>query len=220
MEIFIEDKSKNEPSDNTIRENFFIMKLATKDQELREALAQIQALKAHISSPIAEKLYISNQQPQVLPTVNDVTSVINSDKNILEDLNNIPTTYLTDPALNYLYSKVLEEIEKYKSRLNDAEDELKGANFNLDSVTGRKLISKCRLLENENEELGKEFTEGRFSQLDLALKMERRNRLNLEESFKNMIKLVDMYETQIETLQSVIVRQKQDINILVTHNDQ
>uniref|UniRef100_A0A6G3MIF1 Pre-mRNA-splicing regulator WTAP (Trinotate prediction) n=1 Tax=Henneguya salminicola TaxID=69463 RepID=A0A6G3MIF1_HENSL len=134
MEIFIEDKSKNEPSDNTIRENFFIMKLATKDQELREALAQIQALKAHISSPIAEKLYISNQQPQVLPTVNDVTSVINSDKNILEDLNNIPTTYLTDPALNYLYSKVLEEIEKYKSRLNDAEDELKGANFNLDRL--------------------------------------------------------------------------------------
>uniref|UniRef100_A0A6B2G421 Pre-mRNA-splicing regulator WTAP (Trinotate prediction) n=1 Tax=Myxobolus squamalis TaxID=59785 RepID=A0A6B2G421_MYXSQ len=103
---------------------------------------------------------------------------------------------MTDPAINFLYSKLLVQLEEYKNKLKCAEDELTGANFTLDSAVGRKLVSKCRILQIENKELGKEFTEGRFRQLQIALKMERKHRVELEESLQGEL----LSRTQILTI--------------------
>lgn len=78
---------------------------------------------------------------------------------------------LLDPAVNILFQKLKDELESTKARLEDTQNELSAWKFTPDSNTGKRLMAKCRLLYQENEELGKMTSNGRLAKLegDLAL---------------------------------------------------
>lgn len=78
---------------------------------------------------------------------------------------------LLDPAVNILFQKLKAELQTTKARLEDTQNELSAWKFTPDSNTGKRLMAKCRLLYQENEELGKMTSNGRLAKLegDLAL---------------------------------------------------
>lgn len=78
---------------------------------------------------------------------------------------------LLDPAVNILFQKLKSELQATKARLEDTQNELSAWKFTPDSNTGKRLMAKCRLLYQENEELGKMTSNGRLAKLegDLAL---------------------------------------------------
>lgn len=78
---------------------------------------------------------------------------------------------LLDPAVNILFQKLKAELQSTKARLEDTQNELSAWKFTPDSNTGKRLMAKCRLLYQENEELGKMTSNGRLAKLegDLAL---------------------------------------------------
>lgn len=78
---------------------------------------------------------------------------------------------LLDPAVNILFRKLKTEIQTTKARLEETQNELSAWKFTPDSNTGKRLMAKCRLLYQENEELGKMTSNGRLAKLegDLAL---------------------------------------------------
>lgn len=78
---------------------------------------------------------------------------------------------LLDPAVNILFQKLKAELHATKSKLEDTQNELSAWKFTPDSNTGKRLMAKCRLLYQENEELGKMTSNGRLAKLegDLAL---------------------------------------------------
>lgn len=78
---------------------------------------------------------------------------------------------LLDPAVNLLFQKLKAELQSTKARLEDTQNELSAWKFTPDSNTGKRLMAKCRLLYQENEELGKMTSNGRLAKLegDLAL---------------------------------------------------
>lgn len=78
---------------------------------------------------------------------------------------------LLDPAVNILFQKLKAELQATKARLEDTQNELSAWKFTPDSNTGKRLMAKCRLLYQENEELGKMTSNGRLAKLegDLAL---------------------------------------------------
>lgn len=78
---------------------------------------------------------------------------------------------LLDPAVNILLQKLKVELQTTRARLEDTQNELSAWKFTPDSNTGKRLMAKCRLLYQENEELGKMTSSGRLAKLegDLAL---------------------------------------------------
>lgn len=108
----------------TRRENVLMMRLATKEQEMQELLAQIQELK-QAQTPSAQQLQ----------------------------------TMLIDPAVNLLFEKMKSELLETKDRLEQAQNDLSAWKFTPDSVTGKKLMAKCRTLIQENQELGKQLSQ-------------------------------------------------------------
>nr|CAG4643567.1 EOG090X0FYD [Ilyocryptus agilis] len=78
---------------------------------------------------------------------------------------------LLDPAVNLLIQHLRKELEKAKSALDETQNELSAWKFTPDSNTGKRLMAKCRLLYQENEELGRMISSGRLAKLegDLAL---------------------------------------------------
>src|SRR5690606_35530010 len=62
---------------------------------------------------------------------------------------------LVDPAISALFERLRAELDSTKKRLEETQNELSAWKFTPDSNTGKRLMAKCRLLYQENEELGK-----------------------------------------------------------------
>lgn len=78
---------------------------------------------------------------------------------------------LLDPAVNLLLHRLRQEVSTLKTKLEETQNELSAWKFTPDSNTGKRLMAKCRLLYQENEELGRVVSSGRLAKLegDLAL---------------------------------------------------
>lgn len=97
---------------------------------------------------------------------------------------------LLDPAVNILFQKLKAELQATKARLEDTQNELSAWKFTPDSNTGKRLMAKCRLLYQENEELGKMTSNGRLAKLegDLALQKSFSEEVKKSQSGESFVK--------------------------------
>ncbi|XP_065560745.1 pre-mRNA-splicing regulator WTAP-like isoform X2 [Artemia franciscana] len=111
---------------------------------------------------------------------------------------------LLDPAINILVQKLRKELEYARARLEETQNELSAWKFTPDSNTGKRLMAKCRLLYQENEELGKMIASGRLAKLESDLALQR----NLTEEMKKSQSELDEYlqelDEDVEGMQSTI----------------
>lgn len=80
---------------------------------------------------------------------------------------------LLDPAVNILFQKLKNELQQTKAKLEETQNELSAWKFTPDSNTGKRLMAKCRLLYQENEELGKMTSNGRLAKLEGELALQK-----------------------------------------------
>ena len=73
---------------------------------------------------------------------------------------------LLDPAVNIIIQNLKKELEATKKKMQETQEELSAWKFTPDSVTGKRLMSKCRQLLQENEDLGKMISSGRLAKLE------------------------------------------------------
>lgn len=100
---------------------------------------------------------------------------------------------LLDPAVNILLQKLKGELQTTRARLEETQNELSAWKFTPDSNTGKRLMAKCRLLYQENEELGKMTSNGRLAKLegDLALQKSFSEEVKKSQSGKNRFEQLD-----------------------------
>jgi hypothetical protein len=73
---------------------------------------------------------------------------------------------LLDPAVNIVIQNLKKELDATKIKMKETQEELSAWKFTPDSVTGKRLMSKCRQLLQENEDLGKMISSGRLAKLE------------------------------------------------------
>lgn len=135
-------------------------RLAVKEQELQDYA--VSALSS------ANWKSVSLTRPSVVPRPQSQNAELKSSQApTVQALRSV----LLDPAVNILFQKLKAELQSTKARLEDTQNELSAWKFTPDSNTGKRLMAKCRLLYQENEELGKMTSNGRLAKLegDLAL---------------------------------------------------
>jgi hypothetical protein len=66
------------------------------------------------------------------------------------------------------------ELEASEKKLKEAQDDLAAVQFTPHSKNGKMLMAKCRTLQEENEEIGREMSEGKVRR-DFIQKMVLRN---------------------------------------------
>jgi len=141
-----------------LREKCLLRKLANKEQEIQDYIAQLSALRNSIQSKSISSLKCS----------------------------------LQDPAVNLLIQRLRQDLSATKTRLEETQSELNAWKFTPDSNTGKRLMAKCRLLYQENEELGKVVNSGRIAKLEGELALQK----NFGEEVKKS-QLVIIYFTRI-----------------------
>ena len=66
------------------------------------------------------------------------------------------------------------QVQDAKRKAKEAQDELQASQYQSGSIAGKMLMNKCKELQEENDQLGKDLSEGRVQKLlaDAALQKE------------------------------------------------
>jgi len=99
-------------------------------------------------------------------------------------------------------------ITKLEAELKKTQEDLLAVKFTPQSVTGKQLMSKCRLLYEENEEFGLQVSEGRIHQLQCEVALNQEYAKELRESLDESNLLVMQLDQEIETLEEELTKLK------------
>lgn len=118
---------------------------------------------------------------------------------------------LIDPALNLMFEKMKCEVESAKTKVEEMQNELSAWKFTPDSTTGKRLMAKCRLLHNENEELGKEMSTGWVAQLTGNLALQKKFSEEMKKSQTELDEFLLELEEEVEGMQNTIYYLQQQL---------
>eukprot|EP00794_Sanderia_malayensis_P000037 gene37-628_t len=118
---------------------------------------------------------------------------------------------LLDPSVNLLFEKMKSELGDTKEKLEQAQNDLSAWKFTPDSVTGKKLMAKCRMLIAENQELGKQLSQGRIAQLEAELALQKKYNEELKSSQDELNEFVLQLDEEVEGMQSTICALQQQL---------
>ncbi|NP_001231170.1 pre-mRNA-splicing regulator WTAP isoform 1 [Sus scrofa] len=118
---------------------------------------------------------------------------------------------MVDPAINLFFLKMKGELEQTKDKLEQAQNELSAWKFTPDSQTGKKLMAKCRMLIQENQELGRQLSQGRIAQLEAELVLQKKYSEELKSSQDELNDFIIQLDEQVEGMQSTILVLQQQL---------
>ncbi|OXU31401.1 hypothetical protein TSAR_005852 [Trichomalopsis sarcophagae] len=118
---------------------------------------------------------------------------------------------LLDPAVNILIQKLRQELVTTKAKLEDTQNELSAWKFTPDSNTGKRLMAKCRLLYQENEELGRMISSGRIAKLEGELALQKSYSEEVKKSQSELDEFLQDLDEDVEGMQSTIYFLQQEL---------
>lgn len=176
----VEDRIKQQYAESQHREKVLVRRLAAKEQEIQDYVVSY-----HFETSIGKHPLIYKHK--CILTCYFFQSQITELKSSHASLNGRPS--LLDPAVNVLILRLKQELTSTKTRLEETQNELSAWKFTPDSNTGKKLMAKCRLLHQENEDLGRMTSSGRIAKLegDLALQKSFSEEVKKSQSGKKLL---------------------------------
>lgn len=120
-------------------------------------------------------------------------------------------TALLDPAVNSLLQQLRSELQATRIKLEDTQNELSAWKFTPDSNTGKRLMAKCRLLYQENEELGKITSSGRIAKLESDLALQKSFSEEVRQSQNELDSFLADLDEDVEGMQSTILFLQQEL---------
>lgn len=118
---------------------------------------------------------------------------------------------LLDPAVNLLLQRLRGELLATRSRLEETQNELSAWKFTPDSNTGKRLMAKCRLLYQENEELGRMISSGRLAKLEGELALQKSFSDEVKKSQSELDEFLQDLDEDVEGMQSTIYYLQQEL---------
>ncbi|TPX47544.1 hypothetical protein SeLEV6574_g02610 [Synchytrium endobioticum] len=179
-----------------------VARLTLENEALKELVAKLQSQNAGMSrqqTTAIMRLAKKEEEIQSLYIeIQDLTHRVHPEMDATKQR-------LMDPVFHLLFQEMKKQIEDKNKKIEDLTQELQVAQFSPHSLVGRKLIAKCRALQAENEELGRQLSFGRIEQLQVALSLEKRANTDLRKSLEESDTLLASLDTELETMQDTIL---------------
>ncbi|KAF9418881.1 hypothetical protein HW555_004401 [Spodoptera exigua] len=174
-----------------------------KAKEVEDRIKQQYAESQHREKVLVRRLAAKEQEIQ------DYVSQITELKSSHASLNGRPT--LLDPAVNVLILRLKQELTSTKARLEETQNELSAWKFTPDSNTGKKLMAKCRLLHQENEDLGRMTSSGRIAKLEGDLALQKSFSEEVKKSQSELDEFLQELDEDVEGMQSTVLFLQQEL---------
>ncbi|XP_021360342.1 pre-mRNA-splicing regulator WTAP-like isoform X1 [Mizuhopecten yessoensis] len=134
---------------------------------------------------------------------------------------------LLDPAVNLVFQRMTKEMDESQEKLKQTQNELSAWKFTPDSQTGKRLMAKCRMLLQENEELGKVINSGKTAQLEGEIALQKSlvqemttNQSELDDLLGDLDEDVEGMQSMIYVLQQQLKDAKEQLGLVQEENAQ
>eukprot|EP00392_Amoebophrya_sp_AT5.2_P004039 g4044.t1 len=111
---------------------------------------------------------------------------------------------MVDPTVNMEILRLRQKIKAQDEQIDGLKTELLATQFRPTSVSGQKLMKKCRVLLEENQSLGRQISEGPIQDLLVALGHERQQVKQLSERLKKAEKNEQILDEENEKLSAQV----------------
>lgn len=121
---------------------------------------------------------------------------------------------LLDPAINREFQRLKSEVEDSHKEVRRVQEELEVVTFTQESKAGRQLMAKCRALQEENEEMGRELSDSRAQQLQTQLDVAKELTVQMKKclvDIQDHSRLVDEENEELQTQMFMLKRKIRDL---------
>ena len=99
---------------------------------------------------------------------------------------------------------IRDRVKEAQAREKEAQQELEASQFQSGSLAGKKLMQKCKDLQAENEQLGKELSDGRLQKLRAEVAMHKEVAHELGRNLSEAREWAESLLEELETAQATI----------------
>ncbi|XP_067674076.1 pre-mRNA-splicing regulator WTAP-like [Haliotis asinina] len=145
-------------------------------------------------------LRLTNKEQELQDCLNQISEMKQAQTQSTAQLRSM----LLDPALNLVFQRMAKEVDESKEKLKQTQNELSAWKFTPDSQTGKRLMAKCRMLLQENEELGKMIASGRTAKLEGEIALQKTLVTEMKKNQEELDEFVGDLEEDVEGMQSLI----------------
>ena len=121
------------------------------------------------------------------------------------------TTLLLDPAVNAEIMRLREDVKEAQRKEKAAQDELQASQFQSGSIAGKKLIQKCVELQAENDQLGKDLSEGRVQKLRADAALQKEYAGELRKALDETREWVEHLTEELDTSQALVLSLRREL---------
>ncbi|GAB4813595.1 hypothetical protein N2152v2_000641 [Parachlorella kessleri] len=178
-----------------------LRRAATSEQAAREELSALRPREAALQAALCAKTLENLDLRRQLQAAKQA-----SDPSVVQ-LRQV----LLDPAVNREFSRLRAEAEAKARELKIAQEELQAVQFSQESKAGRMLMAKCRALQDENEEMGRELSEGRLTQLERSLVAAREQLEELRRVYSELEDHAHAMDDEADLLQGQVLSLKRQL---------
>uniref|UniRef100_A0A0B7A7W1 Pre-mRNA-splicing regulator WTAP n=2 Tax=Arion vulgaris TaxID=1028688 RepID=A0A0B7A7W1_9EUPU len=118
---------------------------------------------------------------------------------------------LLDPAINLVFQRMAKEMDEHKEKLKQKQNELSAWKFTPDSQIGKRMMARCRLLLQENADLGKMISSGRTARLEGEIVLHKALVTEMKKNQKELDEFVGELEEDVEGMQGMIFMLQQQL---------
>ncbi|KAL8154177.1 hypothetical protein V2J09_011937, partial [Rumex salicifolius] len=105
---------------------------------------------------------------------------------------------LLDPAIHEEFRSLKNLVEEKEKKVKELHDNVVALSFSTHSKMGRMLMAKCKTLQEENEEIGHQASEGKIHELGIKLAIQKSQNAEIRTQFEGLCKHVDGLTNDIE----------------------
>jgi len=117
-------------------------------------------------------------------------------------------TAIVDPMINLEIKELRTKLFEKDQEIRKLKGELQAANFAADSTMGRRLINKCKALQEENNDLGKLLAEDRLQPLQMQIAALQKQQNVYKHHMKQLYELNKELDDENEQLSQKLAHQR------------
>lgn len=112
---------------------------------------------------------------------------------------------LLDPAIHEEFTRLKNLVEEKEKKVKELQDNINAINFTPNSKMGKMLMAKCKTLQEENEEIGNQASEGKMHELSMKLALQKSRNAELRNQFEGLCKNVEVLTTDVDRSNEMVV---------------
>ncbi|CAL0320011.1 unnamed protein product [Lupinus luteus] len=112
---------------------------------------------------------------------------------------------LLDPAIHEEFTRLKNLVEEKDKKVKELQDNIAAVSFTPQSKMGKMLMAKCRTLQEENEEIGNQASEGKIHELSMKLAMQKSHNAQLRSQFEGLQKHMEGLTNDVERSNEMVL---------------